>query len=77
MASAEYWVSDEALLNGTHEIHDNACGRLPPEAQRTSLGVHIDCRDARVQRQVAIATAQPIPTKPEMESSLSRITTSN
>lgn len=46
MASAEYWVSDEALLNGTHEIHDHACARLPPEMRRTSLGVHIDCWDA-------------------------------
>jgi hypothetical protein len=46
MASAEYWVNDEALLNGTHEIHDNACVRLPLEARRTSLGVHIDCRNA-------------------------------
>lgn len=46
MASAEYWVNDEALLNGTHEIHDYLCIRLPPEARRTPLGVHIDCWDA-------------------------------
>ena len=46
MAFLAYWVNDIALDKGDHVMHDETCIDLPPLAERTPLGLHLDCRGA-------------------------------
>ncbi len=41
-----YYVNQNAQLNGDHEVHEEGCSYMPAPQNRMPLGVHSNCASA-------------------------------